>query len=213
MRGAGGPSRPEQGAPRGRPDDPTVVRIEVLPRERLLQRGASQQLAVIAHKSDGSTVDVTRMTQFESNQPELADVSATGLVACKELPGSAAGLTALAIGSVGKFAALAIAAMCSGFAMIARGGMAGRIAGLLCVAGSALSAVGLAYASARGLLGLGQPLKSFRDCTVDFAVYDRARFDRSYLEGLGPLEKPGRVDGHSMKSAAEERPGLSRHLI
>jgi len=75
-----------------------------------------------------------------------------------ELPGSAAGLTALAIGSVGKFAALAIAAMCSGFAMIARGGMAGRIAGLLCVAGSALSAIGLAYASARGLLGLGNAI-------------------------------------------------------
>jgi predicted amidohydrolase len=55
----------------------------------------------------------------------------------------------------------------------------------------------------RGLLGLGQPLKSFRDCTIDFSVYDRARFDRSYLEGLGPLEKPGRVDGHGLKSAAE----------
>jgi predicted amidohydrolase len=44
----------------------------------------------------------------------------------------------------------------------------------------------------RGLLGLGQPLKSFRDCTVDFTVYDRDRFDRSYLDGLGPLEKPTR---------------------
>ena len=31
----------------------------------------------------------------------------------------------------------------------------------------------------RGLLGLGQPLKSFRDSKVDFSVYDRARFDHS----------------------------------
>ena len=54
----------------------------------------------------------------------------------------------------------------------------------------------------RGLLGLGQPLKSFRDSTVDFTVYDRARFDRSYLDDLGPLEKPARGDGR-FKSAAE----------
>jgi len=46
----------------------------------------------------------------------------------------------------------------------------------------------------RGLLGLGQPLKSFRDSAVDFTVYDRARFDRGYLNGLGPLQKPGRAE-------------------
>jgi predicted amidohydrolase len=45
----------------------------------------------------------------------------------------------------------------------------------------------------RGLLGLGQPLKSFRDSTVDFPVYDRTGFDRSYLDSLGPLEKPSRA--------------------
>ena len=45
----------------------------------------------------------------------------------------------------------------------------------------------------RGLLGLGQPLKSFRDCKVDFPVYDRGRGDRGYLDGLGPLAKPGRA--------------------
>jgi predicted amidohydrolase len=46
----------------------------------------------------------------------------------------------------------------------------------------------------RGLLGLGQPLKSFRDSRVDFTVYHPERFDRSYLDGLGPLEKPGRAE-------------------
>jgi hypothetical protein len=80
----------EQGAPYGGKDDPTVDRIEVFPRERLLQRGGEQQLTVVAHLSDGSTVDVTRMTQFESNSADLAEVSGTGLVSVKQIPGNAA---------------------------------------------------------------------------------------------------------------------------
>ncbi|MBP7243004.1 carbon-nitrogen hydrolase family protein [Amaricoccus sp.] len=43
----------------------------------------------------------------------------------------------------------------------------------------------------RGLLGLGQPLKSFRDRPVEFPVYARD-FDRRYLDSLGTLEKPRR---------------------
>lgn len=43
-----------------------------------------------------------------------------------------------------------------------------------------------------GLKGLGQPLKSFRDRAVDFAVYDRASGISSYLDTLGPLEKMAR---------------------
>jgi predicted amidohydrolase len=46
----------------------------------------------------------------------------------------------------------------------------------------------------RGLRGMGQPLKSFRDSTVDFSVYDRSRFDRGYLDSLGPLETPARAE-------------------
>ena len=59
----------------------------------------------------------------------------------------------------------------------------------------------------RGLLGLGQPLKSFRDCKVDFSVYDRERFDHGYLNELGPLEKPARAESApippAMRQAAE----------
>ncbi len=42
-----------------------------------------------------------------------------------------------------------------------------------------------------GLRGLGQPLKSFRDRSVDFEVYQRGntRYD-GYLKTLGPLKKP-----------------------
>ncbi|NBC27495.1 MAG: carbon-nitrogen hydrolase family protein [Bacteroidetes bacterium] len=44
-----------------------------------------------------------------------------------------------------------------------------------------------------GLLRLGQPLKSFRDHMGDFNIYKEGA-DRSYLESLGPLIKPKRVD-------------------
>ena len=44
-----------------------------------------------------------------------------------------------------------------------------------------------------GILRLGQPLKSFRDHIGDFKVYDDGA-DLTYLESLGPLIKPGRVD-------------------
>lgn len=43
-----------------------------------------------------------------------------------------------------------------------------------------------------GLKGLGQPLKSFRDRAVHFAVYDRSSGVASYLDSLGPLEKMSR---------------------
>ena len=43
-----------------------------------------------------------------------------------------------------------------------------------------------------GIRGLGQPLKSFRDRSVDFSVYRNDSFDQSYLQSLGPLEKPRR---------------------
>jgi predicted amidohydrolase len=46
---------------------------------------------------------------------------------------------------------------------------------------------------ARGLRGLGQPLKSFRDRPVDFPVYGRSAATEAYLQGLGPLAKPTRM--------------------
>lgn len=46
----------------------------------------------------------------------------------------------------------------------------------------------------RGLLRLGQPLKSFRDAPVHFDVYDRDSPLRARLDALGPLEKPRRIE-------------------
>ncbi len=79
-----------QGMPYGSDSDPKVARIEVFPDERLMGRNASQQLVAIAHYTDGSSEDVTRMTQFDSNDPEMAEVNVTGLVTTAELTGSVA---------------------------------------------------------------------------------------------------------------------------
>ena len=40
---------------------------------------------------------------------------------------------------------------------------------------------------AAGSMGLGQHHKSFRDRAVEFDVYNREHFDKSYLDSLGPL--------------------------
>lgn len=53
--------------PLGKPDDPTVARIEVVPTARVLKHDAMQQLVVTAHNTDGSTEDVTRRAQYQSN--------------------------------------------------------------------------------------------------------------------------------------------------
>ena len=80
----------EQGAPYGDTRGSAVTRVEVLPADRVLARGAGQQLVVLAHHADGSVSDVTRMAQFESNAPELAEAGPTGLVTAKQVPGTAA---------------------------------------------------------------------------------------------------------------------------
>src|SRR5262249_3050348 len=69
----------------GLPDDPPRLpglrRIEVLPGSRVQNSPARwQQLAVLAHFSDGSVRDVTRLTVFTSSDAAVADVGPTGLV-------------------------------------------------------------------------------------------------------------------------------------
>jgi hypothetical protein len=79
-----------QGMPYGNPSDPTIVRIEVLPRTREMVRGGEQQIKAIAHYTDGSMKDVTPMTQFEPNDSEMAEVTVGGLVKTLELTGDVA---------------------------------------------------------------------------------------------------------------------------
>lgn len=56
-----------------------------------------------------------------------------------------------------------------------------------------------------GLRGLGQPLKSFRDATVEFPVYRSDGSGREYLRTLGPLSVPerGSLAGIKPPSPAE----------
>ena len=78
------------GLPYGKATDPVVTRVSVVPEARTIDRKARQQLAVYAHYSDGQVEDVTRRTQFESNDTEVATVTEAGLVNTQAITGQAA---------------------------------------------------------------------------------------------------------------------------
>ncbi|WP_406695329.1 DUF1549 domain-containing protein [Singulisphaera sp. Ch08] len=92
------------GMPVGKATDPTVSGIEVYPDSRVMTRGTSQQIIVTAHYTDGTTEDVTRWAQYQSNDPEVADVAEGGKVATRELSGQA-GIMARYQGQVAVFRA------------------------------------------------------------------------------------------------------------
>jgi hypothetical protein len=68
-------------------DDPVVERITTSPREQVMKNGASEELLVTAHYSDGTTRDVTRQAVYESNEPEIASVESNGRVKTHNKPG------------------------------------------------------------------------------------------------------------------------------
>ena len=93
-----------QGMPYGNDTDPTVARIEVFPTERTMPQKGEQQLLVIAHYTNGVTEDVTGTVKFEPNDPEMAEVSISGLVKTLDLTGDVA-VMARYQGQVGVFRA------------------------------------------------------------------------------------------------------------
>jgi len=78
-----------QGMPRASAEDPRLERIVLAPDERVLAAGATEQLVVTAHYSDGSTRDVTALTNFASNEAVIVAVDEAGLVTAGKLPGEA----------------------------------------------------------------------------------------------------------------------------
>ncbi len=63
------------------PAAPKVKKVDVLPGARVLNEPCKyQQLSVLAHFSDGTSRDVTRLTVFSSSDPAIASVNTTGLV-------------------------------------------------------------------------------------------------------------------------------------
>lgn len=63
-----------QGMPYSNPQEPSLVRIEMFPRERRYKKGATQRLVVIAHYSDRSTRDVSQLATFASNDREIVKI-------------------------------------------------------------------------------------------------------------------------------------------
>jgi hypothetical protein len=65
---------------------PAVNHLEILPGSRILTTPArTQQLAVLAHFSDGRMRDVTRLTVFSSSENAVAEVNSTGLVGFRKV--------------------------------------------------------------------------------------------------------------------------------
>ena len=68
------------GAPGPKSDDPRIVRIEILPQHAVLKPGASQQLTVKAHFSDGRVEDVTRWAKYTSANETVSQIDDNGAV-------------------------------------------------------------------------------------------------------------------------------------
>jgi hypothetical protein len=77
------------GMPRVQERDPKLVKIALAPPEHVLPAGAKEQLVVTAYYSDGSLRDVTRLTNFASNEAAIVAIDAHGLIAAGSLPGEA----------------------------------------------------------------------------------------------------------------------------
>ncbi len=73
----------EDDAPRTVPDtsnSPTFHKLTLEPAQRSLQPNSQQQIVAMAHFSDGSAQDVTRLVTFKSNETTIAEVDEWGLV-------------------------------------------------------------------------------------------------------------------------------------
>jgi hypothetical protein len=79
-----------QGMPYGSTNDPTVDRIEVLPKERVMSLGGEQQLVVLARYTDGAVEDVTRSALYEPNDKDMARADEAGHVKLFQQPGDVA---------------------------------------------------------------------------------------------------------------------------
>jgi hypothetical protein len=74
------------GLPRSTANAPALVRISIEPPEHIMAAGTSEQLRVLAHYSDGSVRDVTRLTDFQSSEAGVVTIDG-GLVTAGTLPG------------------------------------------------------------------------------------------------------------------------------
>lgn len=77
------------GLPRRIDAEPKVEKVTVAPSELYLKPEETAQLSVTAHYSDGSTRDVTRLSQYQSNESGVVAVDAMGKMRASPIPGEA----------------------------------------------------------------------------------------------------------------------------
>jgi len=78
------------GMPVGASEAPTVAKIVIEPAQATLSRGEARQILATAVYTDGSTEDVTRFAQYQTNDPDLLVATETGRVSARQLAGQAA---------------------------------------------------------------------------------------------------------------------------
>lgn len=78
------------GMPRRVPDAAKLDRITVKPEQEVLTPRGTRQIQVTAHYSDGTKKDVTRYSQFQSNEAAIAGVDDSGRVTAQGICGEAA---------------------------------------------------------------------------------------------------------------------------
>jgi len=79
----------KEGMPYDQPGEPKLERISVFPEQRLYRRGAKQPLLIRAHYSNGEIRDVTRLSEYDSNDKDLATIDEHGVVTVGSLAGEA----------------------------------------------------------------------------------------------------------------------------
>ncbi|MDP6445251.1 MAG: DUF1549 and DUF1553 domain-containing protein [Pirellulaceae bacterium] len=70
-------------------EEPQLVRVTVSPTQRRLVPKEKQQLVVTAHYSNGTSKDVTRQSEYQSNESVIVKVGKDGVIQAGPLPGEA----------------------------------------------------------------------------------------------------------------------------
>ena len=69
------------------PNEPELEKLSIFPAERRYRKNVKQPLLVRAHYSDGGIRDVTRLSEFDSNEKDFATVDEHGVISVGSLSG------------------------------------------------------------------------------------------------------------------------------
>ncbi len=78
------------GTPRAIANAPKLERISVEPSDAVLGANSQKPLKVVAHYSNGTTREVTRLSQFQSNESAIAAVNDSGMISTNTITGESA---------------------------------------------------------------------------------------------------------------------------